>query len=75
MPFRRAIGVLCFFFVMAHLLVWAVLDVQTVARVWADILDRPYVTIGMAAFVLLLPLGLTSNDWSVRLVVTAVSTA
>jgi DMSO/TMAO reductase YedYZ heme-binding membrane subunit len=66
MPFRRAIGVLCFFFVIAHLLVWAVLDVQTVARVWADIVDRPYVTIGMAAFLLLLPLGLTSNNWSIR---------
>jgi len=66
MPFRRAIGVLCFFFVLAHLLVWAVLDVQTLARVWADIVERPYVTIGMAAFVLLLPLGLTSNNWSVR---------
>jgi sulfoxide reductase heme-binding subunit YedZ len=66
MPFRRAIGVLCFFFVAAHLLVWAVLDVQTVARVWADIVDRPYVTIGMAGFLLLLPLGLTSNNWSVR---------
>jgi sulfoxide reductase heme-binding subunit YedZ len=39
MPFRRAIGVLCFFFVIAHLLVWAVLDVQTVARVWADIVE------------------------------------
>jgi sulfoxide reductase heme-binding subunit YedZ len=66
MPFRRAIGVLCFFFVIAHLLVWAVLDVQTVARVWADIVDRPYITIGMAAFLLLVPLGVTSNNWSVR---------
>jgi sulfoxide reductase heme-binding subunit YedZ len=66
MPFRRAIGVLCFFFVIAHLLVWAVLDVQTVARVWADIVDRPYVTIGMAGFLLLVPLGVTSNNWSVR---------
>ncbi|MCU4651480.1 protein-methionine-sulfoxide reductase heme-binding subunit MsrQ [Roseibacterium sp. SDUM158016] len=66
MPFRRAIGVLSFFFVIAHLLVWAVLDVQTLARVWADLLERPYITIGMAGFLLLLPLGLTSNDWSVR---------
>jgi len=66
MRFRRAIGVLCFFFVLAHLSVWAVLDVQTPARVWADIVERPYVTIGMAGFLLLLPLGLTSNDWSVR---------
>ena len=66
MPFRRAIGVLTFFFLLAHVLVWAVLDVQALARVWADILERPYITIGMAGFLLLLPLGLTSNDWSVR---------
>jgi sulfoxide reductase heme-binding subunit YedZ len=66
MPFRRAIGVLCFFFVLAHLMVWALLDVQTLERVWADIVKRPYVTIGMAGFLLLLPLGLTSNNWSIR---------
>lgn len=66
MPFRRAIGVLCFGFVLAHFLVWAVLDVQTVSAIWADILERPYVTIGMAGFLALIPLGLTSNNWSVR---------
>ncbi|MEJ6390305.1 protein-methionine-sulfoxide reductase heme-binding subunit MsrQ [Gymnodinialimonas ulvae] len=63
---RRAIGVLAFFFVLAHFLVWAVLDVQSVTRIWADIVERPYVTIGMAGFLLLLPLGLTSNNFSVR---------
>lgn len=66
LPLRRAIGVLAFFFVVAHLMVWAILDVQTVSAVWADILERPYVTIGMVGFLLLLPLGLTSNNWSVR---------
>jgi sulfoxide reductase heme-binding subunit YedZ len=66
MPFRRAIGVLCFFFVWRICWSGRVLDVQTVARVWADIVERPYVTIGMAGFLLLLPLGLTSNNWSVR---------
>ncbi|MEM9320781.1 MAG: protein-methionine-sulfoxide reductase heme-binding subunit MsrQ [Pseudomonadota bacterium] len=66
MKHRRAIGVIAFFFVLAHLLVWAVLDVQTASAVIADIVKRPYVTIGMAAFLLLLPLGLTSNDFSVR---------
>lgn len=66
MKHRRAIGVLAFFFVLAHLLVWALLDVQRVSEMWADILERPYVTIGMAGFLALLPLGLTSNDWSVR---------
>lgn len=64
--FRRAIGVMAFIYVLAHLLVWAVLDVQSVARVWADILKRPYITIGMAAFLCLIPLAVTSNNWSLR---------
>ncbi|WP_373355217.1 protein-methionine-sulfoxide reductase heme-binding subunit MsrQ [Pseudoroseicyclus sp. CXY001] len=64
--FRRAIGVTCFFFVLAHLSVWALLDVQALGRVWADILKRPYITIGMGAFLLLLPLAVTSNNLSIR---------
>lgn len=64
--FRRAIGVLAFFYVLAHLLVWLVLDVQILSEVWKDILKRPYITIGMLGFVLMIPLALTSNNWSVR---------
>ncbi len=64
--FRRAIGVLAFFYVALHLLVWLVLDVQQMARVWADIVKRPYITIGMIGFVLMLPLALTSNNRAVR---------
>ena len=63
---RRALGLLSFFYVLCHLLVWLVLDVQDLGRVWADILKRPYITIGMAAFVLLLPVAATSNNWSIR---------
>lgn len=64
--FRRAIGVMTFFFVLAHFLVWAVLDVQTLDRIWADIIKRLYVTVGMAGFLCLIPLAATSNNWSVR---------
>jgi sulfoxide reductase heme-binding subunit YedZ len=64
--FRRTFGVLAFTYVTLHLLVWAVLDVQTLDAVIADIFKRPYITVGMAGFVLLLPLALTSNNWSVR---------
>ncbi|WP_084860931.1 protein-methionine-sulfoxide reductase heme-binding subunit MsrQ [Salibaculum halophilum] len=64
--FRRALGVSAFVLVLAHLAVWAVLDVQSLDRIWADIVKRPYVTVGMAAFLLLLPLALTSNDRAVR---------
>jgi sulfoxide reductase heme-binding subunit YedZ len=64
--FRRTFGVLAFTYVALHLLVWAVLDVQSLSRVAEDIIKRPYITIGMAAFVVLLPLAATSNNWSVR---------
>ncbi|MCF6444404.1 protein-methionine-sulfoxide reductase heme-binding subunit MsrQ [Nereida sp. MMG025] len=64
--FRRAIGVLAFFYVSLHLLVWLVLDVQILGQIWADILKRTYITVGMAGFLVMLPLVLTSNNWSVR---------
>lgn len=66
LKFRRALGLLVFFFVLAHLLVWALLDVQALGAVWADIVKRPYITIGMGAFLMLVPLALTSNNASVR---------
>ena len=64
--FRRAVGLMAFFYVSAHLLVWLVLDVQIVSQIWADILKRPYITIGMGGFLVMLPLALTSNNWSIR---------
>ena len=64
--FRRAIGLLTFYYISCHLLVWLVLDVQIVDQIWADILKRPYITVGMAAFLLMIPLAVTSNNRSVR---------
>lgn len=64
--FRRALGLLVFYYVSCHLLVWLILDVQILGQIWKDILKRPYITIGMAGFILLLPLALTSNNWSIR---------
>ncbi len=66
LKFRRAIGLMTFFYVALHLLVWLVLDVQILAQIWADILKRPYITVGMVGFALMVPLALTSNNWSVR---------
>ena len=63
---RRAVGLVTFFFILCHLLVWLLLDVQMLSEIGKDIMKRPYITIGMAAFVLLIPLALTSNNWSVR---------
>lgn len=65
--FRRTFGVLAFTYVALHLLVWVVLDMSLLwGQMWADIWKRPYITIGMAGFVVLLPLVMTSNNRSVR---------
>lgn len=66
LKFRRMLGLLAFTYVALHLLVWLVLDVGILSQIWADIVKRPYITIGMASFLLLLPLAVTSNNWSVR---------
>lgn len=65
LKFRRALGVITFFYLLAHLLTWLVLDVQF-QNVWADIVKRWYITVGMLAFSLMVPLALTSNNWSLR---------
>lgn len=64
--FRRALGLIGFFYIFLHLLVWLLLDVQIVDQIVKDILKRPYITIGMAAFVLMIPLAITSNNRSLR---------
>jgi len=65
--FRRAIGLLAFFYVTVHLLTWLVVDTQLDwAYIWMDIVKRPYITIGMTGFLLLLPLAVTSNNVSIR---------
>ncbi|HEX2552912.1 MAG TPA: protein-methionine-sulfoxide reductase heme-binding subunit MsrQ [Microvirga sp.] len=65
--FRRALGLLAFWYVTLHLVTYLVLDQGLDwAAIWADIVKRPYITIGMASFVLLVPLALTSNNASIR---------
>ena len=65
--YRRAIGLLAFFYVALHLTTWVVLDLQfRWAEIGADLIKRPYIIIGMIGFVALLPLAVTSNTLSVR---------
>lgn len=66
LKYRRAIGIMTFFFILAHFLVFAILDVQSLERVWTEIIKRPYVTVGMISFVLMIPLVATSNNFSLR---------
>jgi sulfoxide reductase heme-binding subunit YedZ len=65
--YRRQIGLLAFYYAMLHLSVYLVLDQGLDgSAIVADIVKRPYITIGMAAFTLLVPLAVTSNNASIR---------
>ena len=65
--YRRAIGLLAFYYAALHLITYLVLDQGLdLAAIWADIVKRPYITIGMATFVILVPLALTSNNAAIR---------
>jgi sulfoxide reductase heme-binding subunit YedZ len=65
--YRRAVGLLAFYYAALHLLTYLVLDQGLdVAAIWADIVKRPYITIGMATFVILVPLAVTSNNAAIR---------
>ncbi|QBX33370.1 sulfoxide reductase heme-binding subunit YedZ [Paracoccus liaowanqingii] len=67
MRFRRALGVLCFAYAALHVLTWVVMDMGLLwGQMGRDILKRPYLLFGMGAFLLLLPLAVTSNNLSLR---------
>ncbi len=69
MRLRRMLGLFSFFYALLHLLSYIVLDQFFYwPEIWADILKRPYITVGMAVFLLLIPLAATStNGWMRRL--------
>jgi sulfoxide reductase heme-binding subunit YedZ len=65
--YRRALGLLCFYYVAMHFAVYMVLDqALDVSAVVDDVLKRPFIMFGMAGFVLLVPLAVTSNNLSIR---------
>ncbi|WP_240802196.1 sulfite oxidase heme-binding subunit YedZ [Vogesella urethralis] len=66
---RRMLGLYAFFYASVHLLIYLWLDqLFDWAAIVQDIIKRPFITVGMAAFALLLPLAITSTDgWLRRL--------
>lgn len=65
--YRRALGLLAFYYVLAHFAVYLTLDRGLVfSSIIGDVLRRPYIMFGMAGLAMLLPLALTSNRWSIR---------
>lgn len=65
--FRRMMGLFAFFYVLLHFLVYAGLDQRfDLPVIFEDIAERPYITLGFTAFVLLLPLAATSTRGMIR---------
>lgn len=67
--FRRLVGLYAFFYASLHLATYVVLDLgQYWSQILDDIVKRPYITVGFAAWLMLVPLALTSTKgWMRRL--------
>ena len=65
--FRRTVGLFAFSYICLHLLTYIGVDLFfDWGQLWKDILKRPFITLGMAAFVLLIPLAVTSTNGMIR---------
>lgn len=65
--YRRALGLLAFAYAALHVLVYVWLDQSLdVSAILRDILKRPYITVGLLAFLILIPLAVTSNAASIK---------
>jgi len=64
---RRMLGLFAFFYAGLHFLTYLSLDqFFVVDDIIADVMDRPFITVGFASFVLLIPLAVTSTTAMIR---------
>lgn len=64
---RRPLGLFAFYYACVHFLIWMVLDLNfEFSWITEDIKDRPYITVGFTAFLLLIPLAVTSTKGWIR---------
>ena len=65
---RRMLGLFTFVYASIHLLAYLFLLLEfDFSNLSADILKRPYITVGFTAYLLLVPLAVTSNSFAIRL--------
>jgi methionine sulfoxide reductase heme-binding subunit len=65
--FRRMLGLFAFFYAVIHLASYVAFDrVFQLGEIWDDVVKRPFITAGMVAFVLMVPLALTSTRGWIR---------
>src|SRR5215469_12831765 len=66
-PWRKLIGLFAFFYATLHLFTWIALYTQfNLNAMLGDIVKRRYITMGLTAWLLLLPLAATSFNWAIR---------
>jgi sulfoxide reductase heme-binding subunit YedZ len=64
---RRELGLFAFFYASLHFLTYLFLDqVVDLGAIFEDIAKRPFITVGFSAFVLMVPLALTSRKVDIR---------
>jgi len=64
---RRMLGLFAFFYATLHLLTWIVfIHFFDVSFMVEDVVKRPFITVGMATFLILLSLAVTSNRFAIR---------
>jgi sulfoxide reductase heme-binding subunit YedZ len=65
--FRRMIGLFAFFYGTVHFFIYFLFDRSLMLDgLWEDVVLRPYITVGFTAFVLMIPLALTSTTGWIR---------
>src|ERR1700686_2047116 len=65
--YRRMLGLFAFFYGFLHLMTWMWLDkFFDLAEMLKDVLKRPFITVGMTGFALMIPLAITSTAGWVR---------
>ncbi|MGA7626067.1 MAG: protein-methionine-sulfoxide reductase heme-binding subunit MsrQ [Candidatus Acidiferrales bacterium] len=65
--FRRMLGLFAFFYACLHFSTWSVLDkFFDWPEMWKDVLKRRFITVGFAAFMLMIPLAVTSTARMIR---------
>ncbi len=61
--FRRMLGLFAFFYILMHFLTWLILDQSLLlSAIKEDIFERPFITIGFTAFLLLISMASTSTN-------------
>ena len=65
--YRRMLGLFAFFYVTLHLLTFFVADLSgSFAALWKEVVKRQFITAGMAAFLILVPLAATSVNRAIK---------